>query len=293
VESTCKTVAPSSAALEPGFIVGKDEAALLRRCGRSAAKSSPSNWPEIPHRPTRPRYRKTYPALVTRQYRAGHHECPTVAPPSDLPVDGRDPPWPGRRQRCGIRIQVHAAMVVSEEAAAEKYMPQLQHNMWVVAARTAVLSVITGGGKGVEITTHALYPQLFLSRFVGEHIDRCLGRRAGRGSVNLAKVDLHVDLDREGDLVQHVSGLVNPTALVPGARKDLLDRLPEAERAVADRQVGRNLEPALFDVDEKLAPALCALTDPGLEANEFLLPSGVAPISTNMHSAASSIRACR
>jgi predicted phage-related endonuclease len=30
----------------------------------------------------------------------------------------------------------------SEEAAAEKYMPQLQHNMWTVAARTAVLSVI-------------------------------------------------------------------------------------------------------------------------------------------------------
>ena len=32
----------------------------------------------------------------------------------------------------------------SEEGAAEKYMPQLQHNMWVVAARSAVLSVITG-----------------------------------------------------------------------------------------------------------------------------------------------------
>ena len=43
----------------------------------------------------------------------------------------------------------------SEEAAAEKYMPQLQHNMWVVAARSAVLSVITGGGKWVEITAHA------------------------------------------------------------------------------------------------------------------------------------------
>ena len=27
----------------------------------------------------------------------------------------------------------------SEEAAAEKYMPQLQHNMWVSAARSAVL----------------------------------------------------------------------------------------------------------------------------------------------------------
>jgi predicted phage-related endonuclease len=43
----------------------------------------------------------------------------------------------------------------SEEAAAAKYMPQLQHNMWVVAARTAVLSIITGGGKWVEIATHA------------------------------------------------------------------------------------------------------------------------------------------
>jgi predicted phage-related endonuclease len=41
----------------------------------------------------------------------------------------------------------------SEEAAAEKHMPQLQHNMWVVAARAAVLSVITGGGKWVEIKT--------------------------------------------------------------------------------------------------------------------------------------------
>ena len=29
----------------------------------------------------------------------------------------------------------------SEAAAAEKYMPQLQHNMWVIAARSAVLSV--------------------------------------------------------------------------------------------------------------------------------------------------------
>jgi predicted phage-related endonuclease len=53
----------------------------------------------------------------------------------------------------------------SEEAAAEKYMPQLQHNMWVVAARSAVLSVITGGGKWVEIATYAdpLYQHLIVT----------------------------------------------------------------------------------------------------------------------------------
>src|SRR5213080_4906147 len=43
----------------------------------------------------------------------------------------------------------------SEEAACEKYMPQLQHNMWVVNAKAAVLSVITGGGKFVEIAIPA------------------------------------------------------------------------------------------------------------------------------------------
>ena len=53
----------------------------------------------------------------------------------------------------------------SEEAAAEKHMAQLQHNMWVVAARSAVLSVITGGGKWVEIATYAdpLYQHLIVT----------------------------------------------------------------------------------------------------------------------------------
>jgi predicted phage-related endonuclease len=53
----------------------------------------------------------------------------------------------------------------SEEGAVSKYMPQLQHNMWVVAARSAVLSVITGGGKWVEVTTHAdpLYQHLIVT----------------------------------------------------------------------------------------------------------------------------------
>jgi len=47
----------------------------------------------------------------------------------------------------------------SEEAAVEKYMAQVQHNMWVTHLRTSVLSIITGGGKWVEITipTDPLY----------------------------------------------------------------------------------------------------------------------------------------
>src|SRR6266446_5879732 len=53
----------------------------------------------------------------------------------------------------------------SEEAAAEKHMAQLQHNMWVTPSRVAVLSIITGGGKWVEITIPAdpLYQHLLLT----------------------------------------------------------------------------------------------------------------------------------
>ena len=53
----------------------------------------------------------------------------------------------------------------TEEAALSKYAPQLQHNMWVVAARSAVLSIITGGGKWVEIRTtpDPLYQHLIVT----------------------------------------------------------------------------------------------------------------------------------
>ena len=53
----------------------------------------------------------------------------------------------------------------TEEAAAEKYMPQLQHNMWVTNAKLSVLSIITGGGKWVEISIAAdpLYQHLLFT----------------------------------------------------------------------------------------------------------------------------------
>jgi hypothetical protein len=55
---------------------------------------------------------------------------------------------PGRRNFIGgsdARIIIGDFMLpwsFLEEAAVQKYMPQLQHNMWVVAARSAVLSVL-------------------------------------------------------------------------------------------------------------------------------------------------------
>jgi hypothetical protein len=73
----------------------------------------------------------------------------------------------GRVEASGVVFEAKFMLpwLFSEKAAAEKYMPQLQHNMWVVAAKSAVLSVITGGGKWVEITAHAgpLYQHLIVT----------------------------------------------------------------------------------------------------------------------------------
>src|ERR1700732_1433913 len=43
----------------------------------------------------------------------------------------------------------------SEEAAAEKHMAQLQHNMLVAGVMKSVLSIINGGGKWIELTIKA------------------------------------------------------------------------------------------------------------------------------------------
>jgi hypothetical protein len=49
----------------------------------------------------------------------------------------------------------------SEEKAAEKYIPQLQHNVWVTNAKLSVLSIITGGGKWVRCVESGEPPRLF------------------------------------------------------------------------------------------------------------------------------------
>src|SRR6516164_5095312 len=65
----------------------------------------------------------------------------------------------------GERTSRKPLIARSEDGAAEKHMAQLQHNMWVIASRTAVLSIITGGGKWVEMTIPAdpLYQHLLLT----------------------------------------------------------------------------------------------------------------------------------
>jgi hypothetical protein len=146
-------------------IMGKDEAALLRLWKEKRGEIEPEdlsgNLLVQLGVATEELNRRWYEANTARaitdvQSRIFHPTLRWMAATIDGRVQGGD---------AVFEAKFMLPWAFSEEAAAEKYMAQLQHNMWVVAARTAVLSVITGGGKWVEIVTHAdpLYQHLIVT----------------------------------------------------------------------------------------------------------------------------------
>ena len=134
------------------IIMGSDEAALIRLWREKRGEAEPEDlsgnlivqlgtatealnraWYE----------RNTGRAITAVQRRVKHSAIPWMACTLDGVVEGTG---------AVFEAKFMLPWSFSEEAAAEKYMAQLQHNMWVTHARSAVLSIITGGGKWVEIT---------------------------------------------------------------------------------------------------------------------------------------------
>src|SRR5262249_14699622 len=94
-----------------------------------------------PRGAARGRHRRAQPTLVRAQHK--HSAIPWMAATLDGVVEDAG---------AVFEAKFMLPWSFSEEAAAEKHMAQVQHNMWVTHLRTAVLSIITGGGKWVEIT---------------------------------------------------------------------------------------------------------------------------------------------
>jgi predicted phage-related endonuclease len=133
-------------------IVGKDEAALVRLWREKRGEAEPEdlsdnlivqlgkateelnrNWYE----------RNTGRRVGNVQRQVRHSAIPWMAATLDGIVEGAE---------AVFEAKFMLPWSFSEEAAAEKYMAQVQHNMWVTHLRSSVLSIITGGGKWVEIT---------------------------------------------------------------------------------------------------------------------------------------------
>jgi predicted phage-related endonuclease len=150
---------------DAGIIMGNDEAALIRLWREKRGEIEPEdlsgNLVVQLGIATEALNRRWYEASSGRvitdiQKRVRHPALRWMAATLDGRIEGSD---------AVFEAKFMLPWSFSEEAAAEKYMPQLQHNMWVVAARTAVLSVITGGGKWVEVLAHAdpLYQHLIVT----------------------------------------------------------------------------------------------------------------------------------
>ena len=146
-------------------IMGHDEAALLRLWREKRGEVEPEDLSgdllvqlgSVTEHLNRRWYEKNTGQAVTRVQRQVFHSVHRwMAATLD-----------GRVEAIGAVFEAKFALPwnFSEEGAAEKHMAQLQHNMWVTASRTAVLSIITGGGKWVEMTIPAdpLYQHLLLT----------------------------------------------------------------------------------------------------------------------------------
>jgi YqaJ-like viral recombinase domain len=133
------------------IIMGSDEAALLRLWRQKRGESEPEDlsgnlivqlgtateelnrcWYE----------RKTGRRVRDVQRRVKHSAVPWMAATLDGIVEGTE---------AVFEAKFMLPWSFSGEAAAEKHMAQVQHNMWVTHLRSSVLSIITGGGQWVEI----------------------------------------------------------------------------------------------------------------------------------------------
>ena len=134
------------------IIMGDDEAALLRLWREKRGEAAPEDLSDnlivqlgtVTEDLNRRWYeRNTGQAIKHVQRRVQHPVNKWMAATLDGMVD------PGGAV---FEAKFMLPWTFSEEAAAEKHMAQLQHNMWVADSRSAVLSIITGGGKWVELS---------------------------------------------------------------------------------------------------------------------------------------------
>jgi putative phage-type endonuclease len=133
------------------IIMGSDEAALVRLWREKRGEAEPEdlsgNLIVQLGQVTEPLNRHWYERSTGRQVRdvqrrVRHSAIPWMAATLDGIVQGTE---------AVFEAKFMLPWSFSEEAAAEKYMAQVQHNMWVTHLRTSVLSIITGGGKWVEV----------------------------------------------------------------------------------------------------------------------------------------------
>src|SRR3977135_4008504 len=117
----------------------------------------------------------------------------------------------------------------SEEAAAEKHMAQLQHNMLGAGTKKSVLSIINGGGKWVEISIEAdpIYQALWIAA------EKCFWR-----AVKTGKTPVLFDCEPPKPMIEAVRvidmNVSNSWAEFAGLFRETKDAHTDHERAKSE-----------------------------------------------------------
>ena len=104
-----------------------------------------------------------------------------------------------------------------------------------------------------------------------EGIERRLGVLPRFGHPDVLQHALGLGLLALGQLVENVSGLMHPASLLTGPRPDFADRLPEAERAISDGDLGRHRQTPALEIEQQRAPVVSALARAVDKAEQLLL----------------------
>src|SRR5262249_42156094 len=145
------------------IIMGSDEAALVRLWREKRGEADPEDLSgklivqlgRATEELNRSWYeRKTGRQVRDVQSRVRHSAIPWMAATLDGIVEGTE---------AVFEAKFMLPWSFSEEAAAEKYMAQVQHNMWVTHQRSSVLSIITGKWVEVAIPMDPLYLSVLVS----------------------------------------------------------------------------------------------------------------------------------
>ena len=107
-----------------------------------------------------------------------------------------------------------------------------------------------------------------------EGVERRLGVLPRFGHPDVLQHALGPGLLALGQLVENVGGLMHPTSLLTGPRPDFADRLPEAERAISDGDLGRHRQTPALEIEQQRAPVVSALARAVDKAEQLLLTLG-------------------
>lgn len=179
---------------------------------------------------------------------------------------GRD----GQLEDHGERRGVGQAALGSRRSASDSGEDAL-HRVRCLQMRPMLGGEIVEGQERFPILRQAIDGLVMLGSTLGlELIQRRFGVGAAFGHPNLLEVVLGGRLEGFGHLVQYVGRLVDPAPLVARGRVDLLKGLPEADRTVPRGQIRRHPEAPGLEIGEQFDPALLALAQASLEADQLL-----------------------